>query len=243
MAATFRRPSRQDGLECAQVRGERTGWFDGCCVFLAPAARPAPRLPRLSDHLHAPAQPRPRARRRTSPDSSGSTTTRTSARRPARSSTSVASSTTSCGSIFYTGFVIFLGLFIAVVAMPGPLRVDHQGDRLPARWPSPATALAVIWKFVYAPDSEHRPAQRRPRRRRRRTRSPGSATRTSSTAALIAVGIWGSSGFATVILSAALKGIPTEIIEAARTDGAERDARSSSGSSCRWSACRSRCSR
>jgi len=39
-------------------------------------------------------------------------------------------------------------------------------------------------------------------------------------AALIAVGIWGSTGFATVILSAALKGIPTEILEAARTDGA-----------------------
>ncbi len=38
--------------------------------------------------------------------------------------------------------------------------------------------------------------------------------------ALIVVGIWGSTGFATVILSAALKGIPTEILEAARTDGA-----------------------
>ena len=39
-------------------------------------------------------------------------------------------------------------------------------------------------------------------------------------AALIAVGIWGSVGFATVILSAALKSIPGEILEAARTDGA-----------------------
>ena len=39
-------------------------------------------------------------------------------------------------------------------------------------------------------------------------------------AALIAAGIWGSVGFATVILSAALKSIPGEVLEAARTDGA-----------------------
>ena len=39
--------------------------------------------------------------------------------------------------------------------------------------------------------------------------------------ALITVGIWGSVGFATVILSAALKGISTEILEAARVDGAK----------------------
>jgi alpha-glucoside transport system permease protein len=39
-------------------------------------------------------------------------------------------------------------------------------------------------------------------------------------AALIAVGIWGGVGFATVILSAAIKSISAEILEAARTDGA-----------------------
>lgn len=38
--------------------------------------------------------------------------------------------------------------------------------------------------------------------------------------ALIWVGIWMWTGFAVVILSAALKGIPTEILEAARVDGA-----------------------
>jgi alpha-glucoside transport system permease protein len=38
--------------------------------------------------------------------------------------------------------------------------------------------------------------------------------------ALIIAGIWGSAGFAVVILSAALKGISTEILEAARVDGA-----------------------
>jgi alpha-glucoside transport system permease protein len=38
--------------------------------------------------------------------------------------------------------------------------------------------------------------------------------------ALIAIGIWMYTGFATVILSAGLKGIPEELLEAARIDGA-----------------------
>lgn len=38
--------------------------------------------------------------------------------------------------------------------------------------------------------------------------------------ALVTVGVWMWTGFALVVLSAALKGIPTEILEAARVDGA-----------------------
>src|ERR671931_412507 len=38
--------------------------------------------------------------------------------------------------------------------------------------------------------------------------------------AIIVAYVWASTGFAMVVLSAALKGIPTEIIEAARVDGA-----------------------
>ncbi len=38
--------------------------------------------------------------------------------------------------------------------------------------------------------------------------------------ALVAVGVWMWTGFAMVILSAGLKGIPTEVMEAARVDGA-----------------------
>jgi alpha-glucoside transport system permease protein len=38
--------------------------------------------------------------------------------------------------------------------------------------------------------------------------------------ALITAAIWGITGFAMVILSAALKGIPGELLEAARVDGA-----------------------
>lgn len=120
--------------------------------------------------------------------------------------------------VFYTGFVILFGLLIAVVA----LRVSYESIIkavvfLPMA--IAATALAVIWDFVYAPD-------------------PGIGLLNAVLGvvrlgpiswlgdptfvnwALIAVGVWGSTGFATVILSAALKGIPTEIIEAARTDGA-----------------------
>jgi len=120
--------------------------------------------------------------------------------------------------VFYTGFVIALGLVIAVVAM----RVRYE-TIIKAIVFVPmaiaATALAVIWTFVYQPDPGigllnavlgifHGPA-------------PSWLGDSSIVnAALITVGIWGSTGFATVILSAALKGIPTEILEAARTDGA-----------------------
>ncbi|HEY3522160.1 MAG TPA: sugar ABC transporter permease [Candidatus Limnocylindrales bacterium] len=120
--------------------------------------------------------------------------------------------------VFYTSIVIFLGLVIAVIAM----RVSYEAiikAIVFVPMAIAATALAVIWDFVYAPDSNigllnailgvfH----------------VGSISWLGDPAivnwALIAVGIWGSTGFATVILSAALKAIPTEIIEAARTDGA-----------------------
>jgi alpha-glucoside transport system permease protein len=44
--------------------------------------------------------------------------------------------------------------------------------------------------------------------------------RTTNNFALIAVGIWIWTGFCMVILSAAYKGIPKELLEAARVDGA-----------------------
>ena len=82
-----------------------------------------------------------------------------------------------------------------------------------------ATSLAIIWRFVYSPDPE--------------TGlmnavlgvanvGPVSLLGNPDTVnwALIAVGIWSSVGFATVILSAAIKGISSEVLEAARVDGA-----------------------
>jgi alpha-glucoside transport system permease protein len=120
--------------------------------------------------------------------------------------------------IFYTSIVIFLGLVIAVMAS----RVRYESIIksvvfLPMA--IAATALAVIWTFVYAPDGNIGllnailgivhigPISW--------LGDPGFVN-----AALIAVGIWGSVGFATVILSAAIKSISSEIIEAARVDGA-----------------------
>jgi alpha-glucoside transport system permease protein len=120
--------------------------------------------------------------------------------------------------VFYTGFVIGLGLVIAVLAM----RVRYETIIkaivfLPMA--IAATALAVIWEFVYQPD----PTTGLLNAVLGVFKIPsiswlGDASFVN--AALIAVGIWGSTGFATVILSAALKGIPTEVLEAARTDGA-----------------------
>src|SRR5882762_332049 len=120
--------------------------------------------------------------------------------------------------VFYTSIVIFLGLIIAVVAA----RVRYE-SLIKAIVFVPmaisATALAVIWKFVYSPDA-----------------NIGLLNAILGTVgvspiswlgdehlvnfALIAVGIWGSVGFATVILSAAVKSIPAEVIESARVEGA-----------------------
>ena len=120
--------------------------------------------------------------------------------------------------VFYTGLCVFLGLLIAVMAT----RVRYEAIIksivfLPMA--IAATAIGVIWSFVYFPDSE--------------TgllnailgifgAGPVAFLGSPDTVnwALIAVGVWGSVGFATVILSAALKGISTEVLEAARVDGA-----------------------
>jgi alpha-glucoside transport system permease protein len=120
--------------------------------------------------------------------------------------------------VFYTSIVIGFGLILAVVAA----RVRYESlvkgiVFLPMA--ISATALAVIWKFVYSPDA-----------------NIGLLNAILGTVgvapiswlgdegivnfALIAVGIWGSVGFATVILSAAVKSIPGEILESARVEGA-----------------------
>jgi alpha-glucoside transport system permease protein len=120
--------------------------------------------------------------------------------------------------VFYVSIVISLGLIIAVVAA----RVRYESVVkaivfIPMS--IAATALAVIWKFVYSPDANiglinamlgaigMAPVSW--------LGDPGIVN-----FSLIAVGIWGSVGFATVILSAAVKSIPAEVIESARVEGA-----------------------
>ncbi|MEK6206982.1 MAG: sugar ABC transporter permease [Chloroflexota bacterium] len=119
--------------------------------------------------------------------------------------------------VLYVSIVIFFGLILAVVAA----RVRYEAV-LKAIVFIPmaisATALAVIWKFVYSPDNIGL------------LNAILGGVGIAPVAwlgdqgivnfALIAVGIWGSVGFATVILSAAVKSIPAEVIESARVEGA-----------------------
>jgi alpha-glucoside transport system permease protein len=121
-------------------------------------------------------------------------------------------------AIFYTSLVIFVGLVVAVLAS----RVRYESVIkavvfLPMA--IAATALAIIWNFVYAPDPNigllNAILDPFTQRGISWLGNPSLVN-----AALIAAGIWGSVGFATVILSAALKSIPSEVLEAARTDGA-----------------------
>jgi alpha-glucoside transport system permease protein len=120
--------------------------------------------------------------------------------------------------IFYTGGCIVIGLIVAVMATRVRYeRIVKAIVFLPMA--IAATALGVIWRFVYSPDTDTGlinavlgVANVGP------ISFLGSAGFVNT--ALIVAGIWGSAGFAVVILSAALKGISTEILEAARVDGA-----------------------
>ena len=98
---------------------------------------------------------------------------------------------------------------------------------------------ATIWRFVYE-------AGRRARRRsacstpsrdvRGRPRRVAAAepASTLNSLLLMVILIWAQVGFSMVLLSAAVKGVPDDTIEAARIDGAG-ERRSSSGSSSRRS--------
>jgi alpha-glucoside transport system permease protein len=86
-------------------------------------------------------------------------------------------------------------------------------------------AAAVIWRFVF----EYRPPgvpQTGTLNALWTNLVPGAApqawliTPPGNSLALIAVGVWMWTGFCLVILSAGLKGIPPELLEAARIDGA-----------------------
>ena len=120
--------------------------------------------------------------------------------------------------ILYTSLCLILGLLIAVLAA----RVRYEAlmkSIVFVPMAIAATAVAIIWKFVYEPDP-----------------NLGSLNAVITTFgadpiawygradtvnyALIFAYVWASTGFAMVVLSAALKGISEEVIEAARTDGA-----------------------
>ena len=122
--------------------------------------------------------------------------------------------------VVYTPAVIFVGLVVAVLAD----KVRYESIMksivfLPMA--IAATAAGIIWLFVYSPD---------PRigivNAILTTIVPGfqpiafTGSVDLVNPAIIVAAVWINAGFTTVVLSAALKGIPVEIIEAARVDGA-----------------------
>jgi alpha-glucoside transport system permease protein len=82
-----------------------------------------------------------------------------------------------------------------------------------------ATAVGVIWLLVYSPDPNIGTLNAVIHGLGGNPVSWLGKTSTVNYAVILAY-VWASTGFAMVVLSAALKGIPTEIIEAARVDGA-----------------------
>ena len=137
----------------------------------------------------------------------------------------------------FTAITVPLGLVLAVLSG----RVRYEGVAKSAVFMPMAisfVAASVIWRSCSSStptsgrSTRSRPAweQTRPRGcktrvRRRRSSLTGAQTPclrrcSSTTSPVIGVGIWMWTGFAMVVLSAGLKGISTEMLEAARVDGA-----------------------
>jgi alpha-glucoside transport system permease protein len=120
--------------------------------------------------------------------------------------------------VFYTAFSLGLGLLIAVLAA----RVRYESFVKAVVFipmAISATAVAIIWKFVYEPDPDLGALNAFITTF---GADPVSWIGRADTVnyALIFAYVWASTGFAMVVLSAALKGISEEVLEAARTDGA-----------------------
>jgi len=125
--------------------------------------------------------------------------------------------------LLYPGLVILFGLLLAVLSD----RVRYEKPVKSLIFMPMAisfVAMAIIWQFMYY----YRP----PDVAQTGTLNailvnifhgqPQTWVQDSrfNNFALILIGVWGGTGFAMVILSAALKGIPAELLEAARVDGA-----------------------
>jgi alpha-glucoside transport system permease protein len=124
--------------------------------------------------------------------------------------------------VFFTGFVVVLGVLISVIFD----RVRYESIAKTAVFlplPISAVAASIIWKFMF----QVQPAGHV------QTGTLNAAigvlgfepvawlvNSTTNNPALIFTGVWTSTAFAMVIISAALKGISSELLEAARVDGA-----------------------
>jgi len=122
--------------------------------------------------------------------------------------------------LLYTPLVLAIGLIVAVLAD----KVRYESfikSVIFLPMAISATAAGIIWLFIYSPDpnvgllnavlNKVIPGFQ-----------PISWTGDVNLVnpAIIVAAVWINAGFVMVILSAALKGIPTEVLEAARVDGA-----------------------
>jgi alpha-glucoside transport system permease protein len=124
--------------------------------------------------------------------------------------------------VFFTFFSVFFGLIIAILLD----RVRYESlAKIAIFLPVPISAVAasIIWKFMF----DYQPPG---------TTQTGTLNAilgtfgrdpiawlinlSTNNAALIFVGIWSATGFCMVIISASLKAISSEVLEAARMDGA-----------------------
>ncbi|MFL5945174.1 MAG: carbohydrate ABC transporter permease [Gaiellaceae bacterium] len=120
--------------------------------------------------------------------------------------------------VIYISLCLILGLALAVLT----IRVRYERfikSVIFIPMAISATAVAVIWLLVYSPNSDIGTVNAAINAL---GGNPVSWLGKPSTVnyAIIVAYVWASTGFAMVVLSAALKGIPQEIIEAARVDGA-----------------------
>ncbi|HEY0831491.1 MAG TPA: sugar ABC transporter permease [Candidatus Dormibacteraeota bacterium] len=124
--------------------------------------------------------------------------------------------------VFYTFFAVFLGLVIAILVD----RVRYESlAKIAIFLPVPISAVAasIIWKFMF---DYQAPGQPQTGTLNALLGAAGHdpvawlVNMTTNNAALIFVGIWTATGFCMVIISASLKAISSEVLEAARIDGA-----------------------
>jgi alpha-glucoside transport system permease protein len=124
--------------------------------------------------------------------------------------------------VFFTSFVLINGLVIAVLAD----RVRYEGLAKSLIFLPQAisfVAAGTIWKFIYSyqpPGVEQTGTLNAIVVFFGGEPQPWLTQIPTNNLLLIIVAVWAWCGFATVILSAALKGVPVELLEAARLDGA-----------------------
>ncbi len=120
----------------------------------------------------------------------------------------------------FTGGTVGLGLLIAVLANSVRYEVLIKTVIFLPMGIS-FTAAGIIWRFVYSPDPNIGVLNAMLNSLGMDPVSWLGRTDVVNPALIIAA-IWINTGFCMVILSAALKGLPTEVLEAARVDGATK---------------------